>query len=89
MVRYRYPFVSFLRYDSDFHLAIVTQNKLVRENKSVPHSYLILNLVDFLASSNFLDFFFLPDFFLLKKKASAAFITNYVTGLNKTYKIFR
>jgi hypothetical protein len=36
-----------------------------------------------------LMFFFNPIFFLLKKKASAAFITNYVTGLNKTYKIFR
>jgi len=33
--------------------------------------------------------FFLPDLFFIEKKASAAFITNYVTGLNKTYKIFR
>ncbi len=28
--------------------------------------------------------FFLPDLFFIEKKASAAFITNYVTGLNKT-----
>jgi hypothetical protein len=35
------------------------------------------------------SFFFTRSFFLLKKKASAAFITNYVTGLNKKYKIFR
>ncbi len=34
-------------------------------------------------------FFFLPDLFFIEKKASAAFITNYVTGLNKTYKICR
>jgi hypothetical protein len=32
---------------------------------------------------------FLPDLYLLKKKATAAFITSYVTGLNKTNKIFR
>jgi hypothetical protein len=38
------------------------------------------NLIVFL----FLFFFFNPIFFLLKKKASAAFITNYVTGLNNT-----
>jgi hypothetical protein len=36
-----------------------------------------------------LNIFFYPIFFFIEKKASAAFITNYVTGLNMTYKIFR
>jgi hypothetical protein len=34
-------------------------------------------------------FFFFTRSFFIEKKASAAFITNYVTGLNKTYNIFR